>query len=85
MTEILRIITCLGHSPERQELNGIIFRSILGRCKQRVEFLRYFLAVAGRAHLVAEVAYEVAQILDLFLIWLIMDTIYKGLCGLSAL
>ena len=84
MSQILGVIAGLGHCPQREEFDGIVFRSVLSRCKKAVEFPGYLPAVCGRSHLVAEVAYEVTQVVNLLLVWLVMHTIDKGLSRLSA-
>ena len=83
VTEIFSVITGLGHCPEREEFYGVVFRRILGCREQIVKLLGYLLAVCRRSHAVAEVAYEVAQVLDLLLVRLVMHTIDKCL-GLLA-
>ena len=83
VTEILDIISGLGHGPERQEFDGIVFRSVLCRSKQGIQFLGNFLSISGRSHPVAKISDEVAQTLHLLLIRLIMHTIDKSLLGLG--
>ena len=80
VAEILDVVSGLGHGPEREQLDGIIFRRILGCGKQGIELSGYILSIVCRTHLIAEIAYEITQVLYLFLIRLVMHTIYEGLC-----
>ena len=59
VSKVFRIITSLGHGSEREKLYGIVFRGILSRRKEAVEFLGDFLSARGRSHTVAEIADEV--------------------------
>ena len=79
MADVVGAVAGLGHGPERQDLDGAQLRLLLGVRQETVQREGDVFAAADGAHLVAQVAGELAQAGHFLEVGLVVDTVDESL------